>query len=189
MLHVKSHSQQAEIFLGGNTWYCNNALGWTEQCELEMNSNMYCMEWLALHHMGLLPDMFNCRFRMRQECRERFPRHWLQRKALVSDPACITACTYVTRVPWCMSGMLTRGQVKRSRHSRRMRNPQFYVSGKRPIALFDDRLLIVDPTVRIWSKNLFVLGVTLFTCKLCSMVKLRVAHAAGMPGTFSATEG
>ena len=45
----------------------------------------------------------------------------------------------VTHVPWCMSGLLTSGFLwsrwrgKRSRHSRRMHNPQFYVSGKRPI--------------------------------------------------------
>ena len=48
--------------------------------------------------------------------------------------------TCVTHVPWCMSGSLTgdflwnRWRGKRSRHSRRMRNPQFYLSGKRPIA-------------------------------------------------------
>ena len=47
--------------------------------------------------------------------------------------------TCVTHVPWCMSGSLTWGfhwsrwRGKRSRHSRRMRNPQFYVSGKRPM--------------------------------------------------------
>ena len=46
--------------------------------------------------------------------------------------------TCVTHVPWCMSGSLTSGFLwircrgKRSRHSRRMHNPQFYVSGKRP---------------------------------------------------------
>ena len=45
----------------------------------------------------------------------------------------------VTHVPWCMSESLTSGslwsrwQGKRSQHSRRMRNTQFYVSGKRPI--------------------------------------------------------
>ena len=47
--------------------------------------------------------------------------------------------TCVTHVPWCMPGSLTcvfpwswwRG--KRSRQSRRMRNTQFYVSGKRPM--------------------------------------------------------
>ena len=45
----------------------------------------------------------------------------------------------VMHVPWCMPGSLTSGflwcrwQGKRSRHSRRMHNPQFYVSGKRPM--------------------------------------------------------
>ena len=42
--------------------------------------------------------------------------------------------TCVTYVPWCMSGPLNRGGGgKRSRHSRRIRNSQFYVSGKRPM--------------------------------------------------------
>ena len=39
---------------------------------------------------------------MHRECRERFPRHRLQRKPVVSDPAS-------RHVPWCMSGSLTRG--------------------------------------------------------------------------------
>ena len=30
---------------------------------------------LCVSPMGLLPDKQNCRLRMRQECRERFPRH------------------------------------------------------------------------------------------------------------------
>ena len=47
--------------------------------------------------------------------------------------------TCVTHVPWCMPGSLTsgflliRGLGKCSRHSRRMRNPQFCVFGKRPV--------------------------------------------------------
>ena len=47
--------------------------------------------------------------------------------------------TRVTHEPWCMPGSLTGGfhwsrwRGKRSRHSRRMRTPQFYVSGKRPM--------------------------------------------------------
>ena len=45
---------------------------------------------------------------MRRECRERFPRH-----RRISDPS-----------QW---------REQRSRYSRRMRNPQFYVSDKRPI--------------------------------------------------------
>ena len=46
--------------------------------------------------------------------------------------------TCAMHVPWCMPGSLTSGVLwsrwrgKRSRHSRRMRNPQFYVSDKRP---------------------------------------------------------
>ena len=48
--------------------------------------------------------------------------------------------TCITHVPWCMPGSLKSGFLwswwrgKRSRHSRRMRNPKFYVSGKRPMA-------------------------------------------------------
>ena len=44
---------------------------------------------------------------MRLECRERFSRHRLQRKPLVSDPG-MHRGTFVTHVPWCMSGSLTR---------------------------------------------------------------------------------
>ena len=58
--------------------------------------------------MGLLPDTYNCGLRMRRECRERFPRHRLQRKLLVSDPG-MHHGTCVTHVPWCISGSLTRG--------------------------------------------------------------------------------
>ena len=45
--------------------------------------------------------------------------------------------TCVMHVPWCMPGSLTSGFLwsrwrgKRSRHSRYMHNPRFYVSGKR----------------------------------------------------------
>ena len=58
----------------------------------------------------------------------------------VSDPDMHHgAC--VTHVSWCISGSLTsrflwsRWRRKCSRHSRCMRNPQFYVSGKRPIGI------------------------------------------------------
>ena len=56
----------------------------------------------------------------------------------VSDPD-MHHGTCVTHVPRCMSGSLTIGFLwnrwrgKRSRHSQRMRNPQYYVSGKRPM--------------------------------------------------------
>ena len=57
----------------------------------------------------------------------------------VSDPD-MHHGTCVMHVPWCMPGSLTSGLLgsrwrgKRSRHSRRMRKPQFYVSGKKPLA-------------------------------------------------------
>ena len=49
--------------------------------------------------------------------------------------------TCVMHVPWCTPGSITSDflwsgwREKRSWHSRRMRNPQFYVSGKRPILI------------------------------------------------------
>ena len=61
--------------------------------------------------MGLLPDTQNCGLRMLWECRERFPRHRLQREPLVSDPD-MHHGTCVRHVPWCMSGSLTRGGGK-----------------------------------------------------------------------------
>ena len=53
----------------------------------------------------------------------------------VSDPD-VHHGTCVTHVPWCMPGsLISRWRRKRSRHSRRMRNPQFYVSGKRAMVV------------------------------------------------------
>ena len=69
---------------------------------------------------------------------------------LVSDPD-MHHGTCLTRVSWCMPGSLISGFLwsqwrgKRSRHSRRMRNQQFYVSGKRPI-------------VSLWVNTHFVLN-------------------------------
>ena len=56
----------------------------------------------------------------------------------VSDPI-MHHGTCVTHVPWCMMGSLTSGLVwsywrgKCFWYSRRMHNPKFYVSGKRPM--------------------------------------------------------
>ena len=58
----------------------------------------------------------------------------------VSDPD-MHHGTCAMHVPWCMSGSLSSGFLwsrwwgKRSQHARRMRNPQFCVSGKRPIEI------------------------------------------------------
>ena len=74
--------------------------------------------------MGLLPDTQNCGLRMCRECRERFPRHRLRMKPQISDPG----LHYGTCVKLV-------GIANPRWHFRRMRNPQFYVSGKRPIGL------------------------------------------------------
>ena len=62
---------------------------------------------LKLGH-GPLTRYVNFGLHMRRVYRERFPRHQLQRKSLVSDPG-IHRGTCVTHVLWCMSGSLTRG--------------------------------------------------------------------------------
>ena len=85
--------------------------------------------------MGLLPDTENCALRRHREWRERFPP--LPR---VSDPD-MHHGTCVTHVSWCKPWSLTRVYLwsqwrgKHSRHSRHMRNPQLYITGKRPMAL------------------------------------------------------
>ena len=59
-----------------------------------------------------------------------------------------TCVPRVPRVPWCMPRSLTcvflwsRWRGKRYRHSRCMRYPQFYVSGKRPIDLGKESRMI-----------------------------------------------
>ena len=76
--------------------------------------------------------------------------------ARVSDPD-MHHGTCVTHVPWCMPGLPTSGFLwsrrrgKRSRHSRRMRNPQFYVYGKKPMGdelrpLVIIRHILIKPT-------------------------------------------
>ena len=78
---------------------------------------------------------------------------------LVSDPV-MHHDTCVTHVLWCMPGSLTSGFLwlrwrgKHSRHSRRMRNPQFYVSGKRPMvattAVRTKMVQIVSSATCVW---------------------------------------
>ena len=122
--------------------------------------------------MGLLPETQKCGLRMRWECRERFPRHRLQRKPLVIDPD-MHHDTCVTANP--------RWRGKRTRHCRRMRNPQFYVSGKRPMGViiglpwyhrsklavylwFDNNVLWHDLHVKFWLGN---------SKSLCRILKVR----------------
>ena len=59
---------------------------WIDKMLLAGNIVMLNRRWYIWTIMGLLPDTQNCGLRMRLECRERFPCHWLQRKLPVSDP-------------------------------------------------------------------------------------------------------
>ena len=75
----------------------------------------------------------------------------------VSDPD-MHHDTCVMQVSLCMSGSLTsnflwsRWQEKRSRHYRRMRNPQFYVSGKRPMHIAGQLLIKLVQYKRVWNQ-------------------------------------
>ena len=108
--------------------------------------------------IGLLPDKQNCGLRMRRECQERFPHH-----RGLAIPTCITArewrtCRDACRDRLLISGFLwSRWRGKCSRHPRRMRNPQFYVSGKRPMAYLKSRSSRIQ--VGIWTLVLTTGGV------------------------------
>ena len=63
--------------------------------------------WLIDLFMVLFLDTQKCMLHIRRECRDRFPRHQLQRKRIVIDPVMHQA-RCVRHVSWCMSGSQTR---------------------------------------------------------------------------------
>ena len=80
-------------------------LYWSTEICMKLSA---CMDILNDSLHGPLTNYQNYWLRMRQEYRERFPRHWLQRKPLVSDPD-MHHGTCAKHVLWCMSGSLTHG--------------------------------------------------------------------------------
>ena len=129
-------------------------------------------DWSA---MGLLPDTQNCGLRIRGECRERFPRHRLQRKPLVSDPG-MHHGTCVMHVPWCMSGSLyPRWRGKRSRHPRACATPNFAYLTRYPFDHLTEGPFIKYELCNTWQK--FILpfahaapvGVTHFISRINTM--------------------
>ena len=88
-------------------------------------------------HIQLLPWV-SCQIRKLRVAHEPGMQWTFSPPPWVRDPD-VHHGTCVTHVPWGMPGSLTSSFLwrqwrgKRSRHSWRMRNPQFYVSGKRPI--------------------------------------------------------
>ena len=81
--------------------------------------------------------------RMCRECRERFPRHRLHRKSLVSDPCAVMHVGVAN----------PRLRAKRSRHSRRMRNPQFSVSGRRSMVKPLQVSTLLVPGLKYFGRN------------------------------------
>ena len=101
-------------YIAGSMHTGIDTLAWTFNIVDNDNSHnrflgsLFCEIWMWNVGTCLLTDTQNCGLRIRQECRERFPRHRRQRKPLVSDTD-MHHGTCVTHVPWCMSGSLTRG--------------------------------------------------------------------------------
>ena len=68
--------------------------------------------------------------------------------------------TCMTHMPWCMPGSLTGGFLlsrwrgKRSLHPRCMRNPQYYVSGKRPMEAVQHHWPLWGESIAHRSQNL-----------------------------------
>ena len=92
----------------------------------------------------------------------------------VNDPD-MRRGTCMPHVLRCMPGSLNSGYLwrrrrgKRSRHSRRMRNQQFYVSGKRP--MYNSQTLTVNVTVlsdMFKSIDVMYIGVN---CMVLTMIK------------------
>ena len=108
--------------IGGFLWYSSRAVKWGLWVQLvytqsQQNTTICegCEQFMGCPTspakrcpMGPLPDAKNCGLRMRREFQESFPRHWLQRKPIVSDPG-LHHGTWVTHVPWRMSVSINRG--------------------------------------------------------------------------------
>ena len=74
-------------------------------------------------------------------------------------------------MPWCMSGSLTSGFLwsrwrgKCSRHSRRTRNTQFYVSGKRPMFLVQIQSIRPDYA----RLHVHTYSIRICVCRICQL--------------------
>ena len=138
--HTVKRTDQWAAWSSLYRYFCSES--WRKLAHGHVTSYKRCRWFPQGLGMGLLPDAQNCGFCMRPECLERFPRY---------DGLAIP--TSITHVPWRMPRSLTscilwsRWRGKRSWHSRRMRNAQFYVSGKRSII-----------TLPSWSKQASLLS-------------------------------
>ena len=108
--------------------------------------------------------------------------------ARVSDPD-MHHGTCVTHVPWCMPGSLTSGfplsrwQRKLSRHYRRMRSPQFYVSCKRSMGRPVTHRFVTHEAFLfrwwdgVWFRNIwggrYTMSANSVVCLLCAYAGIR----------------
>ena len=107
-----------------------------------------------------------------RECRDRIPRHQLQRKPQVSDPG-MHQGTCVTHVLWCMSGSLTNGggeNVPGISGARATRNFAYLVRGPWPwwviisIAFRGMWLLVHTLTLTHWGlRKIAAISQTIFS--------------------------
>ena len=103
--------------------------------------------------MGLLPDTWNYGLRMRRECRERFPPATAGHRSRHASRH-VRHARAVMHVGIASQQFPLKSEAeKRSRHSRRMRNPQFWVSGKRSMIVCLVVTIVVTVTIIIgkWS--------------------------------------
>ena len=90
-----------------------------------VNESLLGAIWTFLQNSGL---------RMRRECRERFPRHRLHKKTATWRSRHASRHVHYAHAVINVGIANSRWRGRHYRDSRRMRNPQFYISGKRPMA-------------------------------------------------------
>ena len=121
------------------------------------------------------------------------------KRPLIRRPADMHHRTCVMHVSWCMPGSLTSSFLwswwrgKCSWHSRRMRNPQFYVYGKRPIAISNFPGNIHEgwyQSVRwVWQNFTFWNYSHISQGPICSIIQLVSPHNIPWPWHSGPTGG
>ena len=129
-----NHSSLGNL-VGLSLLFCSQ---WVMECShfhYQSNAQIYVYCKHHIHGMGILQIHKNA------HCACAGNAGNVSQPPRVSDPD-MHHDTCVTLVPWCMLGSLTSGflwsrwREKRSRHSRCMRNQQFYVTDKRPMETY-----------------------------------------------------
>ena len=118
-----------------------NTQGWRQWFDLVISIPKTCVANIIScsrrdDAMGLLPDRQNCGCTWAGNAGNVFPDTVGKRSRHASWHVRDARAVMHAGIPKIAVSFEVGGRAKRSRHSRRMRNPQFYVSGKRPIQQF-----------------------------------------------------